>query len=162
MKNFDLEHDQNIDIAFMQEALLEARKALAKDESPIGCVIVKDGQIIGRGHNTTETDDLALSHAEINAIKQASQKMGWRLEGTSMYITMEPCAMCAGAIVRSRIDRVIIGLRDPKRGCAGSRYNLLNEPAFNHQAQVSYDILSQESLDLLQSFFREKRQRSKT
>lgn len=149
---------RDLDIMYMKEALKEAKKAMLIDEVPIGCVIVKDGEIIGRGHNTVERDKHAFAHAEINAIREASEHVdGWRLDGCSIYITLEPCAMCAGAIVRSRIDRLVIGLRDPKRGCAGSVYNLVNEERFNHRLEVTYDVLEDESRDLLQEFFREKR-----
>lgn len=147
-----------LDIDFMNEALLEANKAMQKDEVPIGCVIVKDGKIIGRGHNTVELDNQAFAHAEINAIREASDYIGgWRLDGCTIYVSLEPCAMCAGAIVRSRIERLVVGLRDPKRGCAGSVYNLVCEEKFNHRLEVTYDVLANESRDLLQEFFRKKR-----
>lgn len=146
------------DVFFMRKAIEEARLAYEQDEVPIGCVIVHDGKVIARGHNTVEQDRLAISHAEINAIREASAVLGdWRLEGSTMYITKEPCAMCAGAIFKSRIKRLVIGTRDPKMGCAGSLYNLVNDDNFNHKVDVTYDILDQECIGLIQEFFREKR-----
>lgn len=148
----------NIDEKYMLEALYQAKKAYDEDEVPIGCVIVKDGNIIAKSHNTVEGDKKATSHAEINAINEASQVIGdWRLNGATMYITKEPCSMCAGAIVRARIDRLVIGLLDPKRGCAGSVYNLVDDETFNHRVQLTSGVLMEESRKLLQDFFREKR-----
>ena len=117
----------------MKEAIRQAKKARALEEVPIGCVIVCNGQIIARGYNRRNTDKNTLSHAELNAIKKASKKLGdWRLEGCTMYVTLEPCQMCAGALMQSRIDRVVIGSMNPKAGCAGSVLNLLEMDGFNH------------------------------
>ncbi len=122
------------DEKFMGEAIRQAKKAYALDEVPIGCVIVYEGKIIARGYNRRNTDKNTLSHAELNAIRKASRKLGdWRLDGCTMYVTLEPCQMCAGAIVQSRIRRVVMGCRNPKAGCAGSILNLLQIPEFNHQ-----------------------------
>ena len=123
---------------YMREAIRQAKKAWALDEVPIGCVIVFDGKIIARGYNRRNTDRNTLSHAELNAIKKASKKLGdWRLEGCTMYVTLEPCQMCAGAIVQARIDEVVIGSMNPKAGCAGSVLNLLDIPQFNHQVKIN-------------------------
>lgn len=147
---------------FMREALRQAKKAAALDEVPIGCVIVKDGKVIARGYNRRNTDQNTLSHAELNAIRKASKKLGdWRLEGCSMYITLEPCQMCAGALVQSRIDRIILGGRNPKAGCAGSVLNLLQVEAFNHQVEIVDGILADECAELLSTFFQKLRERKK-
>ena len=122
---------------FMKEAIRQAKKARALEEVPIGCVIVSDGKIIARGYNRRNTDKNTLSHAELNAIRKASKKLGdWRLEGCTMYVTLEPCQMCAGALVQSRIDEVVIGSMNPKAGCAGSVLNLLQVDNFNHQVKM--------------------------
>lgn len=145
---------------YLNQAFLEAKKAFNKDEVPVGCVIVKDGQVIGRGHNTVESDKYAFAHAEINAIKEANESVGgWRLDGSTIYISLEPCPMCAGAIIRSRIDRLVYGVKDPKRGCAGSLYNLLEDDNFNHTLEVTY-IENKDCLDLLQGFFINKRKKN--
>lgn len=147
---------------FMKEAIRQANKARALDEVPIGCVIVYDGQIIARGYNRRNTDKNTLSHAELNAIKKASRKLGdWRLEGCTMYVTLEPCQMCAGALVQSRIDRVIIGCMNPKAGCAGSVMNLLQTPGFNHQVEIESGILEEECSRMLSDFFRDLRKKKK-
>lgn len=146
---------------YMREAIRQAKKAWALDE-PIGCVIVFDGKIIARGYNRRNTDRNTLSHAELNAIKKASKKLGdWRLEGCTMYVTLEPCQMCAGAIVQARIDEVVIGSMNPKAGCAGSVLNLLDIPQFNHQVKITRGILQEECSALLSDFFRELRKRKK-
>lgn len=146
---------------YMKAALAQARKAEALDEVPIGCVIVKDGRIIARGYNRRNTDVSTLSHAEMNAIRKASRKLGdWRLEGCTIYVTLEPCQMCSGAIVQSRIDRCVIGAMNPKAGCAGSVLNLLQVPRFNHQVEITEGILGEECSRMLSDFFerlREKR-----
>ena len=148
---------------FMKEAIRQAKKARALEEVPIGCVIVCDGQIIARGYNRRNTDKNTLSHAELNAIKKASKKLGdWRLEGCTMYVTLEPCQMCAGAIVQARIPEVMIGCMNPKAGCAGSIYNLLQEPAFNHQVSLFKGVLEEECSQMLKDFFRSLRTRLKT
>lgn len=142
----------------MKEALRQAKKAEKLGEVPIGCVIVKDGKIIARGYNRRNTDKNTLAHAELQAIRKASKAVGdWRLEECTMYITLEPCQMCAGAIVQARIQRVVIGCRNPKAGCAGSILNLLNVPAFNHQVELTEGILQEECSTLLKEFFRKLR-----
>ena len=147
---------------YMREAIRQAKKAWALDEVPIGCVIVFDGKIIARGYNRRNTDRNTLSHAELNAIKKASKKLGdWRLEGCTMYVTLEPCQMCAGAIVQARIDEVVIGSMNPKAGCAGSVLNLLDIPQFNHQVKITRGILQEECSALLSDFFRELRKKKK-
>ena len=146
----------------MRAALKQAEKAAALSETPIGCVIVKDGAVIARGYNRRNTDGSTLAHAELAAIRKACRKTGdWRLEGCTMYVTLEPCQMCAGALVQSRIDEVVIGARNPKAGCAGSVLNLLQVPAFNHQVKITDGILEEECRDLLQEFFRELRQKKR-
>ncbi len=146
----------------MRAALAQARKAAALDETPIGCVIVKDGQIIARGYNRRNTDGSTLAHAELTAIRKACKRTGdWRLEGCTMYVTLEPCQMCAGALVQARMDAVVIGARNPKAGCAGSVLNLLQNPDFNHQVAITDGVLEEECRLLLQQFFRGLRERHK-
>ena len=150
----------------MRAALREAKKADAIDETPVGCVIVKDGKIIARGYNRRNTEGSTLAHAEISAIRKACRKTGdWRLEGCTMYVTLEPCPMCAGALVQCRMDRVVLGAWNPKAGCAGSVLDLLREPRFNHQVQVIDGVLREECSGLIRSFFRrlraQKREREK-
>ena len=146
----------------MRAALQQAKKALALGEVPIGCVIVRDDMIVGRGYNRRNTDKSTLSHAEISAIKKASRVLGdWRLEGCTLYCTLEPCQMCAGAIVQARIDRVVIGARSPKSGCGGTLLNILQNEDFNHQVAVTNGVLEEESQALLQKFFQELRQRNR-
>ncbi len=129
---------------------------------PIGCVIVREDRIIARGYNRRNTDKNTLAHAELLAIRKASRAVGdWRLEDCTMYITLEPCQMCAGAIVQARIPRVVIGSRNPKAGCAGSILNLLDIPAFNHQAELTEGVLGEECSALMTDFFRELRERRK-
>ena len=150
------------DEKYMKKALNEAMKAYELGEVPIGCVIVYEGKIIGRGYNRRNTDKNTLSHAEITAINKASKKMGdWRLEGCTLYVTLEPCQMCSGAIVQARIDRVVIGAMNPKAGCAGSILNILNMPEFNHQVPFETGVLVEESEALLKKFFKELRIRNK-
>ncbi|WP_010648944.1 tRNA adenosine(34) deaminase TadA [Oceanobacillus massiliensis] len=151
-----------IDEKFMQAAIEEAKKARALDEVPIGAVIVYRDEIIARGYNLRESSQTTLSHAEMIAIQQANEKMGsWRLEECTLYVTLEPCPMCAGAIVQSRFKRVVFGASDPKAGCAGTLMNLLDEPRFNHQVKVTRNILKEECGALLTDFFRELRIRKK-
>ena len=139
---------------FMKEALKQAKKAYNIKEVPIGCVIVCGGKIIARGYNRRNTDKNTLSHAELNAIRKASKKLGdWRLDDCEMYVTLEPCQMCAGAIVQARIPRVVIGAMNPKAGCAGSIINLLDMPQFNHQVKVEKGILEEEASKMLKNFF---------
>ncbi|MDE5590795.1 MAG: tRNA adenosine(34) deaminase TadA [Acetatifactor sp.] len=147
---------------YMREALKQARKAYTLGEVPIGCVIVYEGKIIGRGYNRRNTDKNTLCHAEITAIRKASKVIGdWRLEGCTLYVTLEPCQMCAGAIVQARIPEVVMGCMNPKAGCAGSILNILEMPEFNHQVKVSRGILEQECSDMLKTFFTELRARNK-
>ena len=151
------------DIRYMRAAIREARKGYALGEVPIGCVIVYEGKIIGRGYNRRKTDRSTLAHAEIIAIKKASKRIGdWRLEGCRLYVTLEPCQMCAGAIVQSRMDEVIIGCMNPKAGCAGSILNLFNVAEFNHQVPTVYGVLEEECSAMLTDFFKELRIRLKT
>lgn len=148
---------------FMKEAIRQAGKAYALGEVPIGCVIVCEGKIIGRGYNRRNTDKNTLAHAEITAIRKASKKTGdWRLEGCTLYVTLEPCQMCAGAIVQARIDEVVLACMNPKAGCGGSILNILEMPEFNHQVKVTRGILEEECSHMLTSFFKELRVRVKT
>lgn len=150
------------DEKYMNEAIKEAKKAYRLGEVPIGCVIVYEDKIIGRGYNRRKTDKNTLAHAEISAIKKASRKMGdWRLEGCTMYVTLEPCQMCAGACVQARIDKVVIGCMSPKSGCAGSILNLLNVPQFNHQVEIERGVLEEKCSSMLTDFFSELRERIK-
>ena len=143
---------------FMKEAIRQAKKAYALREVPIGCVIVYEGKIIARGYNRRNTDKNTTSHAEINAIRKASKKLGdWRLEGCTLYVTLEPCQMCAGAIVQARIDKVVIGSMNPKAGCAGSVLNLLEMDGFNHKVEVERGVLEEECSTMLSEFFKELR-----
>lgn len=152
----------NIQEKYMKEALKQAKKAAALGEVPIGCVIVHEGTIIGRGYNRRNTDKNTLAHAEITAINRASKKIGdWRLEDCTLYVTLEPCQMCAGAIVQARIPDVVMGCMNPKAGCGGSVLNILEMPEFNHQVNVTRDVLQQECSDLLKTFFTDLRIRNK-
>lgn len=146
----------------MKQAITQAKKAYAKDETPIGCVIVRDDKVIARGYNRRNTDKSALAHAEIAAIRKASKAVGdWRLEDCTLYVTLEPCQMCAGAIVQSRMKRVVIGAMNPKAGCAGSILNLFNIEAFNHQVDTEYGVLRDECAALMRNFFTELREKKK-
>ncbi len=150
------------DEKFMKEAIKQAKKAYRLDEVPIGCVIVQNGQIIARGYNRRNTDKNTLAHAELTAIKKASKKLGdWRLEGCTMYVTLEPCQMCAGAIVQSRLTEVVMGCMNKKAGCGGSILNLLEMQQFNHQVKVTRGILEEECSSMLSEFFRELREKKK-
>ncbi len=147
------------DIKYMKEAIKQAKKAWKLTEVPIGCVIVYNDKIIGRGYNRRNTDKTTLGHAEITAIKRASKIMGdWRLEDCTLYVTLEPCQMCAGAIVQARIPRVVIGSMNPKAGCAGSILNLLDMQQFNHRCEVVRGVMKQECSDMLTTFFKELRE----
>lgn len=147
---------------YMRQAIKQAKKAEAIDEVPIGCVIVYQDQIIARGYNRRNIDKNTLSHAELNAIKKASKKLGdWRLEDCELYVTLEPCQMCAGAIVQSRIKKVYIGCMNPKAGCAGSVLNLLQIQKFNHQVEIESGILEEECSTMLSEFFKGLRKRKK-
>ncbi|MER2024645.1 MAG: tRNA adenosine(34) deaminase TadA [Eubacteriales bacterium] len=148
------------DTTFMRAAIKQAQKAYEKSEVPIGCVIVHDGKIIARGYNRRNTDKSTLAHAEITAIRKAAKKLGdWRLEDCTLYVTLEPCPMCAGAIVQARITECVIGCMNPKAGCAGSVTNLLEMDGFNHKVIVRRGILEEECSNMLKTFFRELRVR---
>lgn len=150
------------DEKYMREALKQAKKAEALGEVPIGCVIVYENKIIGRGYNRRNTDKSTLAHAEITAIRKASKTMGdWRLEDCTLYVNLEPCQMCAGAIVQARIPRVVMGCRNPKAGCAGSVLNILQEPLFNHQAEITEGVLEEICSSVLTDFFKKLRERNK-
>ena len=153
---------KNIQEKYMKEALKQAKKAYALGEVPIGCVIVREDRIIGRGYNRRNTDKNTLSHAEITAINKASKKVGdWRLEDCTLYVTLEPCQMCAGAIVQARIPEVVMGCMNPKAGCGGSILNILEMPQFNHQVNVTRGVLEEECSLMLKTFFTELRERNK-
>lgn len=150
------------DEMFMIEAIREAKKAEAINEVPIGAIIVRDGQIIARAHNLREREQNSLAHAELLAIEEACKEVGsWRLEDTTIYVTLEPCPMCSGAIVLSRVKRVVYGAGDPKGGCAGTLMNLLQEPRFNHQCEVVSGVLEGECSRILSDFFRKLRDKKK-
>lgn len=147
---------------YMREALKEALKAKKKDEVPIGCVIVKDDKIIARGHNLRETKQVSINHAEIIAIQKACKKIGsWRLEDCELYVTLEPCCMCAGAILQSRIKKIIYGAADPKGGSIHSTLRMYEQTGFNHYPEVASGILEDECSNLLKEFFKEKRMKTK-
>ena len=162
MNRVKLSEEEKQDIKYMRAALAQARKAYALGEVPIGCVIVYEGRIIGRGYNRRNTDKTPLAHAEITAIKKAGKYMkDWRLEGCKLYVTLEPCQMCSGAIVQARIPEVIMAAENPKAGCAGSVMDILNNPEFNHQVKVKKGVLQEECSALLKEFFVELRARNK-
>ncbi len=151
-----------VDEKYMKEAIRQAKKAAALGEVPIGCVIEYQGIIISRGYNRRMVDHTVLAHAEIIAIRKACKKMGdWRLEGCTMYVTLEPCPMCAGAIVQARIPTVVIGSMNPKAGCAGSVLDLLHESGFNHQVETRIGVLGDECSQMLTDFFRSLRKKNK-
>jgi len=138
----------------MMEALVEARRAAGIGEVPIGAVVVREGEVVGRGHNRREVDGDPLAHAELLAIREAASRLnGWRLEGCTMYVTLEPCAMCAGALVNSRIERLVYGAADPKAGYCGTLGNLVQDPRLNHRLEVTAGVLESESAALLRGFF---------
>lgn len=150
------------DEKYMKEAIRQAKKAAAVGDVPIGCVIVYEDKIIARGYNKRNAQKTTLAHAELLAIAKASKKLGdWRLEDCTMYVTLEPCQMCAGAIIQARIPRVVIGTMNPKAGCAGSVLNLLQVEHFNHQAEIVYDVLKEECSTMLSDFFRQLREKKK-
>lgn len=154
--------NRNVDEKYMKEAIRQAKKAYAIGEVPIGCVIVYEDKIIGRGYNRRTTDKNTLAHAELIAIRKASKKMGdWRLEGCTMYVTLEPCQMCSGAIVQSRMSRVVVGCMNPKAGCAGSILNLLQMEEFNHQAELETGVLGDACSQMMKTFFKELRESKK-
>lgn len=150
------------DEKFMREAIIEAQKASGLNEVPIGAVIVYKDEIIARGHNIRETSQQTLSHAELIAIKEANERIGsWRLEDCTLYVTLEPCPMCAGAILQARMKRVVYGATDPKAGCAGTLMNLLDDTRFNHQVEVEKHVLETECASLLTDFFKRLRKKKK-
>lgn len=162
MKNRDLSEEEKKDIKYMRAAIAQAKKAYKLGEVPIGCVIVYEDKIIGRGYNRRNTDKTPLAHAEITAIKKAGKYMkDWRLEGCKLYVTLEPCQMCSGAIVQARIPEVIMAAENPKAGCAGSVMDILNNPEFNHQVLVKKGVLKDECSEMLKTFFAELRVRNK-
>ena len=148
---------------YMKEAYRLAKKAYRQEETPIGCVIVRDGRIIGKGYNRRNKKKNSLAHAEIMAISQACKKVGdWRLEDCTMYVTLEPCPMCAGAIVQARMPQVVIGARNPKAGCAGSVINILDMDGFNHRVELVEGVMREECEQLMTGFFRELREKKKS
>ena len=150
------------DEKFMKQAIRQAKKAYKIGEVPIGCVIVHDGKVIGRGYNRRTIDKNTLAHAEIQAIRKACKKMDdWRLEECTMYVTLEPCQMCSGAIVQSRMTKVVIGCMNPKAGCAGSILNLLQMEEFNHQVELEIGVLEEECSQMMKAFFKELRDAKK-
>ena len=154
--------EYNHDEDFMKVAIEEAKKAEELNEVPIGAVIVIDGEIVARAHNLRESEQNAVAHAELLAINQACRDLGsWRLENSTLYVTLEPCPMCAGAIILSRVKRVVYGAADPKGGCAGTLMNLLGDERFNHQSEVTSGVLEIECGLLLSDFFRKIREKKK-
>lgn len=161
MENTQVVFDKD-DYRYMKQAITQAKKAYKLNEVPIGCVIVYEGKVIGRGYNRRNTDKTSLGHAEITAIKKASRYMNdWRLEDCTLYVTLEPCQMCAGAIVQARIPRVVIGSMNPKAGCAGSILNILQIPTFNHQCVITKGVCEEECSEILTTFFKELRKNKK-
>jgi tRNA(adenine34) deaminase len=157
-----MNEQEKLDIKYMKEAYRQALKAYSLGEVPIGCVIVHEGKIIGRGYNRRNTDKNTLAHAEITAIKKASKVIGdWRLEDCTLYVTLEPCQMCAGAIVQARIPKVVMACMNPKAGCAGSILNILDMPEFNHQVETIKGVMEEECSRMLRTFFKELRIRNK-
>ena len=147
---------------YMKKAIKLAQKAYVQGDVPIGCVIVKDNKVIARGYNKRNLKKTTLAHAELLAIEQASKKLGdWRLEDCTMYVTLEPCQMCSGAIVQSRMTRVVVGCMNPKAGCAGSILNLLDMPEFNHQVELTTGVMEEECSQMMKSFFKELREARK-
>ncbi|MCR5116059.1 MAG: tRNA adenosine(34) deaminase TadA [Lachnospiraceae bacterium] len=154
--------ENDADEKYMLAAIAQAKKAYKLGEVPIGCVIVYEDKIIGRGYNRRNTDKTSLAHAEITAIKRANKVINdWRLEDCTLYVTLEPCQMCAGAIVQARIPRVVMGAMNPKAGCAGSVMEILNNPEFNHQVEVKNGVLQEKCSKLLKDFFIDLRNRNK-
>ena len=153
--------EADADQRWMREALLEAEKAVRIGEVPIGAVVVRDGVVVGRGHNLRETGKDPTAHAEILALREASRTLGgWRLTDAVLYVTLEPCPMCAGALVQARVKRLVFGARDPKAGCAGTLLNLVAFPAFNHQLSVTAGVLEEECAAVLRRFFQSLRHKN--
>ena len=157
--SLDTVHDgQALDAAQMRLALEEAEHAAQAEEVPVGAVVVRDGEVLGRGHNRTRLDADPTGHAEMVAIRAAAEALkSWRLEGCSIYVTLEPCAMCAGAIVLARLDRLVFGAADPKAGACGSLRNVVEDPRLNHRVTVRRGVLEGECAEVLKAFFRERR-----
>ena len=152
----------NADEKYMKEAIRQAKKAYALEEVPIGCVIVYQDKIIGRAYTRRTIDKNPLAHAELTAIRRASKKLNdWRLEECTLYVTLEPCQMCSGAIVQARIKRVVVGCMNPKAGCAGSILNLLDMKEFNHQVELTTGVLEEQCSGMMKQFFKELRQKQK-
>ena len=150
------------DLEAMKLAIAEAEKAAALGEVPIGAVIVRDGEVVGRGHNRREIDGDPLAHAELAAIREAAERVGgWRLEGCTMYVTLEPCAMCAGALVNSRVERLVFGAYDPKAGYCGSLGDIVRDPRLNHRLEVTAQVAAEECGGMLTAFFQALRRRAK-
>jgi tRNA(adenine34) deaminase len=150
--------DVSADMTFMQTALEAARRASEHDDVPVGCVLVHDGAVIAVGENRREVDRDPTAHAEVVALRLATTtRSGWRLDGVTAYVTLEPCVMCAGALLNARVGRVVIGAMDEKAGAVGSRYNVLSDPRLLHEASITYDVLSAESAELLREFFSSRR-----
>lgn len=150
------------DIIFMTEALREARKALEKNEIPVGAIVVRHGEIVGRGSNDRLRSSLPFAHAEMTALAEAGRTLGtWRFDDCTLYATLEPCPMCAGAIVQTRVSRVVFGARDPRAGAAGSLYDILRDPRMAHRCEVREGVFVQECTALLQKFFRGRRKGAK-
>ena len=148
-----------LDLEYMQLAIGEARAAAEEGEVPVGAVVVREGQVIGVGHNRREADQDPTAHAELLAVQQAAKRLGaWRLSGATLYVTLEPCAMCAGALVLARVDRVVFGARDPKAGAVVSLMQLLSDARLNHRPEVEEGLLGEECSELLKSFFKRLRQ----
>ena len=161
MENTQVVFDKD-DYRYMKQAITQAKKAYKLNEVPIGCVIVYEGKVIGRGYNRRNTDKTSLGHAEITAIKKASRYMNdWRLEDCTLYVTLEPCQMCAGAMVQARLKKAVIGSMNAKAGCAGSVLNILQMDAFNHQVEVERGVLEDECSALLSGFFADLREQKK-
>jgi len=146
------------DEIFMGEALAEAKKAARAGEVPVGAVLVEGGEIVARGHNLRETWSDPTAHAEVVVLREAARLRGtWRLEGTTIYVTVEPCAMCAGALVLARVGRLVYGVADPKAGAAGTLFNVVQDGRLNHQLEVTSGVLAAESAEVIREFFRTKR-----
>lgn len=153
---------EDINNKFMKSAFKEAEKSYDKEEIPVGAVIVKDGKIIARGHNLKETKNDTTNHAEIIAIRKASKKLkSWRLRGCTMYVTLEPCTMCAGALIQARLDKVVIGTMDEKTGACGSVLNVLEDYKFNHKVEIEKGVMERDCKEILQQFFKELRGKKK-
>lgn len=147
-----------VHIAWMHQALAEAERALAHDDVPIGSVVVREGEVVGRGHNRREADQDPTAHAEILALREAAQRLGsWRLDGCTLYVTLEPCVMCAGAVVLARLPRLVFGADDPKAGAVGALYDIPRDPRLNHRVEVVRGVAADRCGDLLRDFFRDRR-----